>query len=55
MAKVSKYEEPNRLEGADGGAGFGRTGHSSDHHHRPAKPGRAGSFVLRILGQKDRD
>jgi hypothetical protein len=51
-AKVPKYEEPNQLEGAVGGTGFGRTGHSSDHHRPPAKPGRAGAFFLKLLGQR---
>ena len=36
-----KYEEPNQLEGANGGAGFGRYGHGSEHHP-PTRPGRAG-------------
>ena len=49
--RVPKYEEPNRLEGAGGGAGFGRYGHGSEHHP-PAKPGRAGSLLLKLLGQK---
>ncbi len=49
--KVPKYEEPNRLEGADGGSGFGRVGHGSDHRS-PDKPGRAGAFLLRVLGQR---
>jgi hypothetical protein len=48
---VPRYEEPNQLEGAVGGSGFGRYGHGSEHRP-PAKPGRAGSFLLRILGQK---
>ncbi len=51
LAKVPKYEEPNRLEGAGRGSGFGRSGHSSDHHH-PDQPGRAGSFLLRLLGKR---
>jgi hypothetical protein len=51
MAKVPKYEEPNRLEGAGRGDGFGRSGHSSDRHHA-GKPGKAGSYLLRLLGQK---
>jgi len=46
-----KYEEPNQLEGANGGAGFGRYGHGSEHHP-PTRPGRAGSFLLRLLGQR---
>ncbi len=48
---MPRYEEPNQLEGAVGGSGFGRYGHGSEHRP-PAKPGRAGSFLLRILGQK---
>ena len=51
QAKVPKYEEPNRLEGASGGSGFGRSGHGSDHH-RAGRPGRVGSYVLRLLGQR---
>jgi hypothetical protein len=50
LAKVPKYEEPNRAEGFGGGS-FGRSGHSSDHH-KADKPGRLGSFVLRTLGRK---
>jgi hypothetical protein len=50
MTKVPKYEEPNRAEGFSGGS-FGRAGHSSDHHPNK-EPGRAGSFLLRFLGQK---
>ncbi len=50
MQKVPKYEEPNRAEGFTGGS-FGRSGHSSDGHHN-RKPGRAGAFVLRVLGQR---
>lgn len=51
--KVPKYEEANRLEGADGGSGFGRVGHGSDHKPK-GKPGRAGSYLLRMLGQRPR-
>lgn len=50
LPKVPKYEEPNRAEGFTGGS-FGRSGHGSDHH-RDGKPGRAGSFLLRVLGQR---
>ncbi len=50
MKKVPKYEEPNRAEGFGGGS-FGRSGHGSDGHHA-AKPGRAGSYLLRLLGQR---
>jgi hypothetical protein len=54
LAKVPKYEEPNDLPlpglgGGGGGQGNGRFGHGSDHKH-PKKPGRAGTFVLRMLG-----
>jgi hypothetical protein len=50
LPKVPKYEEPNRAEGFTGGS-FGRAGHGSDHH-REGTPGRAGSFLLRLLGQR---
>ncbi len=50
MGKVPKYEEPNRMVGLSGGAGFGRSGHGSDHH-AAGRPGRFGSFFLKILGQ----
>ena len=50
LDKVPKYEEPNRAEGFTGGS-FGRVGHSSDGHHT-GKPGRAGSYVLRLLGRR---
>jgi hypothetical protein len=53
LAKVPKYEEPNSLPlaglGGGGGAESGRFGHGSDHK-RNGKPGRAGSFLLRMLG-----
>jgi len=53
LAKVPKYEEPNNipLAGLGGGAetGTGRLGHGSDHRH-PGQPGRAGKFMLRMLG-----
>lgn len=48
---MPKYEEPNQLEGAGGGAGYGRYGHGTEHRSQ-TKPGRAGSFLLRLLGQK---
>ena len=51
QAKVPKYEEPNQLEGAGGGSGFGRSGHASDHH-QAGKPGPVGSYVLRLLGKR---
>jgi hypothetical protein len=50
IAKVPKYEEPNRAEGFTGGT-FGRSGHGSDGHHA-GKPGRAGSYFLKLLGKK---
>ncbi len=50
LPKVPKYEGANRAEGFTGGS-FGRSGHGSDHH-RDGKPGRAGSFLLRVLGQR---
>ena len=50
LDKVPKYEEPNRAEGFSGGS-FGRVGHGSDGHHA-GKPGRAGSYLLRLLGKK---
>ena len=49
LPKVPKYEEPNRLEGASGG-GFGRAGHSSDHH-RTGRPTGFGAWVLKVLGR----
>jgi hypothetical protein len=54
MPKVPKYEEPNQLEGAGGGGGFGRAGHGTDRHHS-GKPGRAGSYLLKLLGQKSKE
>jgi len=51
LRKVSKYEEPNRLEGAQGGGGFGRSGHSADHHHNE-KPTGVGAWVLKRLQRK---
>jgi hypothetical protein len=51
LSKVPKYEEPNRLEGAQGGVGFGREGHGSDHHHYE-KPTGFGAWVLKVLGRK---
>ncbi len=47
---MPKYEEPNNPPGLAGDSGTGRFGHGSDHGH-PKKPGRAGAFVLRILGK----
>jgi hypothetical protein len=59
LAKVPKYEEPNTLPltGLTGGGEdvYGsRYGHSADHHH-DGRPGRAGSFLLRLLGLKPKE
>jgi hypothetical protein len=54
LDKVPKYEEPNRAEGFDGAGSFGRYGHGSDHH-KTGKPGRFGSSLLRLLGQRPKD
>ena len=51
LPKVPKYEEPNRMEGAQGGVNCGRSGHSSDHH-KNAKPTGFGAWVLKVLGKK---
>lgn len=57
LTKVPKYEEPNELPlpGVGGGNGFGlrygRFGHGSDHK-RSHVPGRAGTFLLRMLGMR---
>ncbi len=58
LAKVPKYEEPNTLPAAgltgSGDAVFGsRYGHSADHHGHK-EPGGFGSFVLRLLGLKQK-
>jgi len=50
LPKVSKYEEPNRIEGAGGGS-FGRSGHGSDHHSHDQPTG-FGAWVLKVLGRK---
>jgi hypothetical protein len=50
LPKVAQYEEPNRIEGAQAG-GFGRAGHSADHHHYE-KPSGFGAWVLKVLGKK---
>jgi hypothetical protein len=50
LPKVAKYEEPNQLEGASGG-GFGRDGHSADHHGHD-KPTGFGAWVLKVLGRE---
>ena len=58
LPKVPKYEEPNEipLAGLGGGAatGVGRFGHSAGGHHN-GEPGRAGKFLLRLLGKRPRD
>jgi hypothetical protein len=58
LAKVPKYEEPNDLPlpglGGGRGLGYGRFGHGSDHKH-PHKPGRAGAFLLRMLGKRPKE
>lgn len=58
LPKVPKYEEPNNipLAGLGGGpeTGAGRLGHGTDHRH-PGRPGRAGAFVLRVLGLRPED
>ena len=58
LAKVPKYEEPNSLPlpglGGSGEPGSGRFGHGSDHRH-PGKPGRAGTFLLRMLGMRSKE
>jgi hypothetical protein len=51
--KVPKYEEPNRAEGFSGGS-FGRSDHQAARRH-PDKPGRAGSLLLRLLGQRPKE
>jgi hypothetical protein len=53
LAKVPRHEEPNTLVGmgGSGGVGFGRSGHGSDRHGA-GKPGRAGSFLLKLLGKR---
>jgi len=50
LPKVPRYEEPNRLEGAQGGIGFGRDGHGSDHHQY-GRPTGFGAWVLKVLGR----
>jgi hypothetical protein len=54
LPKVPKYEEPNTAVGFDGGSSFGRSGHGTDHH-RSDRPGRVGSFFLKILGQGQKE
>jgi hypothetical protein len=58
LPKVPKYEEPNDLP-LPGLGGTARTeparfGHSSDHH-QPGTPGKAGSFLLRLLGKRPKE
>jgi hypothetical protein len=50
LAKVPKYETPNTAVGFDGKGSFGRSGHSSDHHHNEEPKG-MGAFFLKLLGQ----
>jgi hypothetical protein len=54
LPKVPKYETPNTAVGFDGKGGFGRSGHSSDHHQAD-KPGRMGAWFLKVLGQGSKD
>jgi hypothetical protein len=58
LPKVPKYEEPNSLPlpglGGGGDVGSGRFGHGSGHKH-PGKPGRAGTFLLRMLGMRSNE
>ena len=58
LSKVPKYEEPNTLPlagltGSSDDVYGSRYGHSADHHARK-EPGRFGSFVLRMLGLKQK-
>jgi hypothetical protein len=60
LPKVPKFEEPNDLPlpGLTGASRFGhrdgRFGHGSDHKH-PGMPGRAGLFLLRMLGRRPKE
>jgi hypothetical protein len=60
LAKVPKYEEPNNLPlpGLTGtnelGVPDSRFGHGSDDKH-PGRPGRAGLFLLKVLGRRPRE
>jgi hypothetical protein len=60
LAKVPKFEEPNELPlpgltgAGQSGLQNGRFGHGSDHKH-PGKPGRAGVFLLRMLGRRPKE
>ncbi len=49
LGKVPKYETPNTPTGMDGGAGYGRSGHSSANKDN-GKMSRAGAYFLRLLG-----
>ena len=57
LDKVPEFEEPNTLSlpGLTGATEFGvrdgRFGHGSDGKH-PGQPGRAGLFLLRLLGRR---
>ncbi len=53
LPKVPRYEEPNRLEGVQGGIGFGRDGHNADHLHH-GKPTGFGAWVLKVLARNPR-
>jgi hypothetical protein len=60
LAKVPKFEEPNELSlpgltnASRFGLRYGRFGHGSDHKH-PGMPGRAGVFLLRMLGRQPKE
>ena len=60
LDKVPEFEEPNALSlpGLTGATQFGvrdgRFGHGSDGKH-PGQPGRAGMFLLRLLGRRPKD
>jgi len=49
LDKVPKYETPNTATGMDGGAGYGRSGHSSAHQQK-GRMSRAGAYFLKLLG-----
>ena len=55
LDKVPKYEERNSLTGyTRGTAGFGREGHGVNHG-KHEKPGKVGTWFLRVLGMKPKD
>jgi hypothetical protein len=60
LDKVPKFEEPNELSlpGLTGATQFGvrdgRFGHGSDGKHA-GKPGRAGTFLLKLLGRRPKE